>query len=261
MSPPSAYRCHRPGRHPGGREGGGEELRQLPRHAGGLHGHGRAAGDGLPAVQGAAGTAGGGTARAVAQRGVPLTVPNPAVCQRAEPVAVSPAQGVRQQPPRAPLLPPRRLPRRQVELLPPARQDRYGEVAPEPRGGAGVSPRYGDRAAPQGWDATGPGTASPCRTGVTRWTPRWRLSGSSSTCRACGGRSGEPLAAGAPHRPRSRAAPATAGPSPLSAGTSTGSCWSRRRPGTAPAVKVGWGAGFGDVLLGRRPRRSQGVWG
>uniref|UniRef100_A0A674H944 Ras GTPase-activating protein 4-like n=1 Tax=Taeniopygia guttata TaxID=59729 RepID=A0A674H944_TAEGU len=136
-------------------------------------------------------SAGGGTGRAVAQRGVPLTVPNPAVCQRAEPVAVSPAQSVRQQPPRAPLLPPRRLPRRQVELLPPARQDRYGEVAPEPRGGAGVFPRYGDRAAPQGWDATGPGTASPCRTGVTRWTPRWRLSGSSSTCRACGGRSGE----------------------------------------------------------------------
>lgn len=64
-SPPSAYRCHRPGRHPGGREGGGEELRQLARHAGGLHGHGRAAGDSLPAVQGGAGTA--GTARAVSQ--------------------------------------------------------------------------------------------------------------------------------------------------------------------------------------------------
>ncbi|XP_041338374.1 ras GTPase-activating protein 4-like isoform X3 [Pyrgilauda ruficollis] len=94
-----AHRCHRPGRHPGGREGGGEELRQLPRHAGGLPGLGRAAGDGVPAVQ---------------------------VCQRAEPVAVSPAQGVRQQPPSAPLLPPRRLPRGQVELLPPARQDRVG---------------------------------------------------------------------------------------------------------------------------------------
>ncbi|XP_038014057.1 ras GTPase-activating protein 4-like isoform X6 [Motacilla alba alba] len=99
-----AYRCHRSGRHPGGREGGGEELRQLPRHAGGLPGHGRAAGDGLPAVQ---------------------------VCQRAEPVAVGPAQGVRQQPPSAPLLPPRRLPRGQVELLPPARQDRAG-MRPDP---------------------------------------------------------------------------------------------------------------------------------
>ncbi|XP_038014054.1 ras GTPase-activating protein 4-like isoform X3 [Motacilla alba alba] len=104
VSPPSAYRCHRSGRHPGGREGGGEELRQLPRHAGGLPGHGRAAGDGLPAVQ---------------------------VCQRAEPVAVGPAQGVRQQPPSAPLLPPRRLPRGQVELLPPARQDRAG-MRPDP---------------------------------------------------------------------------------------------------------------------------------
>ncbi|XP_039576578.1 ras GTPase-activating protein 4-like isoform X3 [Passer montanus] len=99
-----AHRCHRPGRHPGCREGGGEELRQLPRHAGGLPGLGRAAGDGVPAVQ---------------------------VCQRAEPVAVSPAQGVRQQPAGAPLLPPRRLPRGQVELLPPARQDRAG-LRPDP---------------------------------------------------------------------------------------------------------------------------------
>lgn len=150
---------------------------------------------------------GGVTLRAVSQPErchsprLPLTVPNPAVCQRAEPVAVSPAQGVRQQPPPAPLLPSRRLPRRQMELLPPAGQDRYREVAPEPLGGLGGVPLYGDPAAPQGWGATGPGTASPCRTGVTPWTPRWRLSASSSTSRASGGPSGEFLPAGDPPAP------------------------------------------------------------
>lgn len=136
----------------------------------------------------------------VAQPGVPLTVPNPAVCQRAEPVAVGAAQGVRQQPPRAPLLPPRRVPRGQVELLPPAGQDRYREVAPEPREVLGVSPGA-DAAVPQGWDVTGPGTASPCRTGVTPWTPRWRLSASSITSRASGGHSGESLSPGPPAPP------------------------------------------------------------
>ncbi|XP_049659278.1 collagen alpha-1(II) chain-like isoform X6 [Accipiter gentilis] len=103
-----AQRRHRPGRHPRCREGGGEELRELPRHAGGLRGRGWAAGDGLPPVQ---------------------------VRQRAEPVAVGPAQGLRQQPPRAPCLPPRRLPRGQVELLSPEGEDRekYWELL-EPEG-------------------------------------------------------------------------------------------------------------------------------
>ncbi|XP_049659275.1 ras GTPase-activating protein 4-like isoform X3 [Accipiter gentilis] len=120
-----AQRRHRPGRHPRCREGGGEELRELPRHAGGLRGRGWAAGDGLPPVQ---------------------------VRQRAEPVAVGPAQGLRQQPPRAPCLPPRRLPRGQVELLSPEGED---------------------------------------RTGVTPWTPRRRRSASSTTFRGSEGPSGK----------------------------------------------------------------------
>uniref|UniRef100_A0A8B9SM84 Ras-GAP domain-containing protein n=1 Tax=Anas platyrhynchos TaxID=8839 RepID=A0A8B9SM84_ANAPL len=63
----------------------------------------------------------------VSQPGHPIFTPSPAaVRQRAEPVAVRPAQGVRQQPPAALHLPPRRLQGGQVDLLPPEGQDGYG---------------------------------------------------------------------------------------------------------------------------------------
>lgn len=80
VSLPSAEWCHRPAQHPCGREGGGEELRERPRHAGGLHGCGRAAGDGLPAVQG--GMEMGGTLGGCHSTGPPFSpLTPPAVCE------------------------------------------------------------------------------------------------------------------------------------------------------------------------------------
>lgn len=137
----------------------------------------------------------------VSQPGHPISTPSPAaVCQRAEPVAVRPAQGVRQQPPVALRLPPRRLQGGQVDLLPPEGQDGYGGW---PGCGAGVlvgclPPRKTHRqpSVPQGWGATGPGMGSPCRTGVTPWIPTQRHSASSSTSTASSSPSGEPLMGG-----------------------------------------------------------------
>lgn len=133
-----------------------------------------------------------------------------------------------------------------------------------PRGCWGVPPR-GDPAVPQGWDVTGPGTASPCRTGVTPWTPRWRLSASSSTSRASGRPSSESLPLGHPlHLPcspfSSRQRPV---PLLLSTGKSTGSCWSRSTPRTAPGVKAGLGWGGlgvprGQWWFGGDPRGAVG---
>lgn len=52
---PTPEKCsHQVSQYPGSRKGGGEELRQLSRHAGHLHGRRRQAPDRLPAVQGVA---------------------------------------------------------------------------------------------------------------------------------------------------------------------------------------------------------------
>lgn len=173
----------------------------------------------------------------------------PAVRQRAEPVAVGPAQGLRQQPPRAPCLPPRRLPRGQVELLSPEGEDRYWGGHPGPPRGCwqGVSSprRRREPAVPQGWGATGPGTASPCRTGVTPWTPRRRRSASSTTFRGSEGPSGEPPPRGDPPAPPPSSCQQPVPLLLLSLGKSTGSCWSQRVPQMAPGMKVGLGGGFG----------------
>lgn len=91
---------------------------------------------------------------------------------------------------------------------------------------------------------------------MTPWTPRWRLSASSSTSRASGGPSGESLPPGPSlHLPCSPFS--CQGPVPLllSIGKSTGSCWSRSTPRTAPGVKVG----LGWAVLGI-PRGHRGLW-
>lgn len=135
---------------------------------------------------------------------------------------------------------------------------------PRGPGGAGQCPPCGDTAVPQGWDVTGPGTASPCRTGVTPWTPRWRLSASSSTCTACGRPSGESLPRGHPPALPLQPLPLLPRPVPLlllSPGKSTGSCWSRRMLRTAPGAKVGLGWGvLGMLWLGAVPRARRGLW-
>jgi len=172
----------------------------------------------------------------------------PPVRQRAEPLAVGPAQGVRQQPPPAARLPPWRLPRGQVELLPPEGEDRCWGGEPGPPGGQLGTPRHHHLALPQGWAATGPDPASPCRSGGTPRTLLPRLSASSTISRVSRGPSGEPPPRGGPPEPP----PAATDPLlPFSAGRSTGSCWSRRPPGTVPRVTVGWrGGGILGTPLG-----------
>lgn len=81
----------------------------------------------------------------VSHPGHPISTPSPAaVRQRAEPVAVRPAQGVRQQPPDALRLPPWHLQGGQVDLLPPEGQDGYGGWP-----GCGVGVLVGVPASPQ----------------------------------------------------------------------------------------------------------------